>query len=471
MIWLILLGSLIIRLVAINQSLWLDEAIGAEAVKNFSLWGLITEFSKFDNHPSLYYLILKIWSTIFGYSEISLRFPSIAFGVGTVYLTFLIARQVFSKSRLFYLLAPILLATSGLHVYYSQEARMYSLATFLATLAVYAFIKSSWLLFSFSITSLLMADYVGIFLLPVFWIWGIWKKKDSGWWKAFLATHLPLIVFGILWLPIFLIQSSHGKWLLETLPAWQSVAGGATFKQAGILWAKFVLGRISFQDKAFYYLLVGVASIPALVGLFNAIRKRREVELIWLWLVVPLASGFIASFVFPAFIYFRFMFTLPAFFILISWGVSGIKSKASKILIIGLLVFSNLFGWFIYAKQANQQREHWKQAVEFIERVANDKEIVVFEYPEPFTPWRWYSSGKVEAFGATDEISADGLKTQERTKSLTKDVEGVYYFEYLRDLSDPERVIEKTLAEEGFSAKEIFDYFPGVGQVTHYVKD
>ena len=471
MIWLILFGSFLIRLIGINQSLWLDEAIGAEAVKNFSLWGLLTEFSKFDNHPPLYYLVLKLWTDIFGYSEASLRFPSIALGVGTVYLTFLIARKLYPKGKLFYLLAPLLVATSGLHIYYSQEARMYSMAAFLAALAVYGFLRSGWLLFSFSITALLMADYVGVFLIPVFWIWGIWKRKDKSWWRAFLLTHLPLVIFGIFWLPTFLLQSSHGKWLLETLPAWQTVAGGASVKQAGILWAKFVLGRISFTDKVFYYLLVGLASIPVLIGFFNAVRRRKEVELVWLWLIVPSATGFVASFIFPAFIYFRFLFTLPAFFILISWGVNSIKSRVLKTLIFGLLLFANLFGWFVYAKDSHQKRERWREAVQFVEGRAKADEIALFEYPEPFTPWRWYARGKVGAFGATDEISADGPKTKERTKDLTRKAKGIYYFEYLRDLSDPQRVVEKTLVEEGFTVKEIFDYFPGVGQVTYYVKD
>ena len=471
MIWLILLGSFLIRLVGINQSLWLDEAIGAEAVKNFSLWGLMAEFSKFDNHPPLYYMVLKLWTDIFGYSEVSLRFPSIALGVGTVYLTFLIARKLNPKGKIFYLLAPLLLATSGLHIYYSQEARMYSMAAFLAALAVYGFLSSAWLLFSFSITALLMADYVGVFLLPIFWIWGIWKREDKSWWRAFWLTHLPLVVFGMFWLPTFLLQSSHGKWLLETLPAWRAVAGGASVKQAGILWAKFVLGRISFTNKVFYYLLVGLASIPVLVGLLKALRRRKEVEFIWLWLVIPLASGFVVSFIFPAFIYFRFLFTLPAFFILISWGVNSIKSRVLKPLIFGLLLMANLFGWFIYASKPTQQRERWREAVGFVEGRAKNNEVVIFEYPEAFTPWRWYASGKIKAFGATDEISADGPKTKDRTINLTTEAKGVYYFEYLRDLSDPQRVVEKTLAEQGFMAKEIFDYFPGVGQVTYYAKD
>ena len=32
-----------------------------------------------DFHPPLYYLVLKAWSSVFGYSEFSLRLPSVIF--------------------------------------------------------------------------------------------------------------------------------------------------------------------------------------------------------------------------------------------------------------------------------------------------------------------------------------------------------------------------------------------------------
>jgi uncharacterized membrane protein len=466
MIFLILAASFILRLISINQSLWLDEAIGAEAVRDFSLTGLISEFPKFDNHPPLYYLVLKLWTDMFGYSELSLRVPSVVFGAGTAYLTYLIARHILPKQKIFYFLAPLFLATSGLHVYYSQEARMYSMAAFLAALSVYMFLRKKWVFFSVSLTALIFTDYMPAFLLPVFWIWGILQKKKD-FWKGFILAHIPLIVLGIFWLPIFAVQGAHGKWLLEALPGWQSIAGGASFKQAALVWTKFVFGRISLNDKFLYAVLLGSSSIPFIFSLFKAAASKDRPNFLWLWFLGPLLFGFLASALFPAFIYFRFLYVLPAFYLLAAWGIAKLRNSQIQRLLILALVVVNLVQLCIYWLDSSQKREDWRGATASVEGATTREEIVLFEYPEPFTPFRWYSKGKVGAYGATDEIYADSSKTKARTGELIKDKKGIYYFDYLRDISDPKGYVLTTIKEQGFTAKKVYN-FNGVGQVTHF---
>ena len=473
---LLLVLALILRLIAINQSLWLDEAIGAVAVRDLSYSGLINSFLRSDNHPPLYYLMLKAWSGLFGYSELSLRMPSVIFGVSTVYFVYLIGKRISAK-RSVAVLAALLLATSPFHIYYSQEARMYALTGLFASMAVYTFLflmekkagASYWILFSFSITILLFSDYVPVFLIPVFWLVGFVKKMGSKWWGKFVMAHIPLLAIGMVWLPTFLIQVGKGGWLLEKLPAWRGVAGGATIKQAALVWVKFVLGRISFSDKLFYYSLIVIASFPFAIALAVALKRRKDVSTVWLWLVLPLTLGFIASFWFPVFIYFRFLYVVPAFYLLVSWGVNHLRLLIRFVIIASLLLI-NAFGWLVYITVPYQQRENWREATNFIENAAKEKDVVIFEFPEPFAPYRWYSKGKVEAVGATDSISADKKMTMEKVARAVENKSGVYYFEYLRDLSDPGRAVEQTLEKQGFSLAEVYNYFPGLGQISYYIK-
>ena len=133
MIRIIVLLALILRLISLNQSLWLDEATSALVARDYS-WNLIFgQFLPGDFHPPLYYMLLKIWGLFFGTSEIALRSLSVVAGVATVYLVYKIVNAT---------TAALLLATSGLHIYFSQEVRMYQLASFFVALAVYFFVKS-----------------------------------------------------------------------------------------------------------------------------------------------------------------------------------------------------------------------------------------------------------------------------------------------------------------------------------------
>ena len=148
---LIFFTSLLIRLIGLNQSLWLDEATTARVVQEYGFTQIVSGFSPNDFHPPLYYLFMKVWTNIFGYSEIALRMPSVIFSLLTGYVVYLIGKKLFNndsglasltrmtKSQLFGLWAAAFFLFNPLIVYYSQEARMYMMTTFFLTLALWSF--------------------------------------------------------------------------------------------------------------------------------------------------------------------------------------------------------------------------------------------------------------------------------------------------------------------------------------------
>ena len=157
MIWAALALALVLRVINLNQSLWLDEAISALAVRDYSYSQIISAFIIGDTHPPLYYFILKAWSGAFGYWEPTLRVLSVIFGVLTVYVVYLIAKKIGGKKL--GIVSSFLLAPAPLHIYYSQEIRMYSLSSLAVSLAVFLFIRlldknpnrKDWILFSLSL--------------------------------------------------------------------------------------------------------------------------------------------------------------------------------------------------------------------------------------------------------------------------------------------------------------------------------
>ena len=143
--------------------------------------------------------------------------------------------------------------------------------------------------------------------------------------------------------------------------------------------------------------------------------------------------------------------------------------KYGKNISLGLLltiVIGNLIGWGIYLKDPSQQREDWRAAVAFVESRAKVDEMAAFSFTEPFAPYQWYSKGAVSAKGLTDSILANPEATRTRILTETSGVKGVYYFEYLWELHDPQRVVEGTLRTDGFNEVAAFD-FPGVGIIRY----
>src|SRR3990167_10650724 len=139
MIFIILLIALVLRFISLNQSLWLDEAINVNVARALSFKSLIFNYSLGDFHPPLYHLILRGWILLFGSSEVLVRLPSVFLGVATVLITYLIGKKLFENKTA--LIGATLMSTAPLHIYYSQEARMYMLAAFLSSLSIYFFIS------------------------------------------------------------------------------------------------------------------------------------------------------------------------------------------------------------------------------------------------------------------------------------------------------------------------------------------
>lgn len=346
MIILILFTALILRLISINQSLWLDEATTALVAK-MSLSDLFTKFLPGDFHPPLYYVIINQWTRLFGYSEVSLRFPSILFGVASVFIVYLIGKELLDKKV--GLIASLFLATSGLHIYYSQEARMYSLATFLVVLAVNFFIKQKWIWFSILMLLIGLTDYVSLFIAPVFLI--VRYKQ----WKKVILAYTPLIIGFLVWSPIFIKQLVAGVSVQGT--NWWNILGTATFKNTALIPVKFIIGRITFDNKVIYLAVIGISMAIFSYLLFKA---KNTSKTIWVWLLVPIAIGVVVSFNIPTLSYFRFLFCLPALYVLLAQGIE--KSGKFKRLFMFLVVMINLICTGYYLMTPRFYREDWRWA-------------------------------------------------------------------------------------------------------------
>jgi uncharacterized membrane protein len=324
----------------------LDEATSALTAR-MPVGEIFTKFLPGDFHPPLYYSVLKYWSFVFGFSEVSLRIPSIIFGTVTIYVTYLIAKKLFSQRTAF--IASTLLATSGLAIYYSQEARMYGLAAMLVAIATYLFINKKWLYFSLSLVLIGMTDYVSLFIVPAFLVIG-WKEV-----KKVVLSFIPLVLSFLIWSPIFVKQLSGG--LSVAGSAWWNILGTATFKNIALIPVKFIFGRISFDNKNLYALLAGLSVFIFGYLLFKARKAGREV---WYWLIIPILLGILISFKVPTLSYFRFIFCLPVFYLLTAYGVEKVRKYRNVFLIAVMAI--NILSSGYYLLNSKFHREDWRAA-------------------------------------------------------------------------------------------------------------
>ena len=99
----------------------------------FSLWQTLAGTFAGEPHPPGYYVVMLGWTKVFGSSILALRFPSLLFGAASILLIYLVATQ--TESNLTGLLSAAMMAGNGLHLYYSQNARMYAMGCFLGLLS------------------------------------------------------------------------------------------------------------------------------------------------------------------------------------------------------------------------------------------------------------------------------------------------------------------------------------------------
>lgn len=477
MIFVILLVGLFLRLINLGQSLWLDEAINVNVATNVDYLSLITKYSLSDFHPPLYHVILRFWISLFGSSEMAIRAPSIIFALGTILMTYLIAKSLFEKKTA--LIASTLLATAPLHIYYSQEARMYMLAAFLSSLSVYFFIALlkkdkilNWFGFIASTAVMLYTDYLPYLLLPTYLVYLILNRKNIK--KATLKSFLPaFIIIGFLALPwlIFIPQQLGGG--LSTAansPAWAKVVGAPQATSLILTFVKFTIGRISIDNNLYYAIIFApIAIFVSILFLISNLRMSSQRSFIWYWFLLPIIFAFGVSFIVPIYAYFRLIFVLPAFYIIWACAINTVNWPRLVRILLMLALVINLGATVIYLENPKFQRENWKGAVSYVKNNLKPKTVVLFEADYPAGPFDYYNKTGIEAYGALSNFNARSEDVEKKVKDYTKDKDKVFLFQYLSGITDPQGLVFQELVNQGFKNTKTTD-FNGVGFVYEFSK-
>lgn len=141
-----------------SRPIWYDEAFAilfAEKGPSAMLYGTLTATSAgaADIHPLGYYILLWVWMQVFGQSLVAVRILSILAGTATVFVAYLLTKELFTHRTA--IVAALFIVLAPFPIHYSQEIRMYSFLAMWLMIATYAYLRGSrgkqwgwWALFS-----------------------------------------------------------------------------------------------------------------------------------------------------------------------------------------------------------------------------------------------------------------------------------------------------------------------------------
>lgn len=438
-ITLITILALIFRLILANQSLWLDE--GASWVLSSLSPQTLLSASAGDFHPPFYYLLLHYWLPIAGNHEWLMRLPGILIGTATIpalysLLTQLQVKKNKSKFTLAHL-AALLLAINPLHVYYSQELRMYVLSALLSVLTWQFFL--SWLkkpqkknTFLFILTTLInLFNFYGTFFnLAAQWICLLFNRRQRL--KSFFTNNLFLLLGFLPWLPTFWKQLQNGGYIKDNLPGWAALSGDFSLKSFLLFPTKFTLGRISLSPQNIYYAVIFLIVLYLILLFFLALKTKSSKPFFY-WLFIPLLLAAVLSFKTPMMGYWRYIFLLPAFCTLIAFGLASLPKKARHfniVFIITVFLVSNLYFW----TNSRFHREDWRSASELVKQ---SESLVILNFPDAFAPFKFYLPD--QPYFATQKTLGHFHDLNESLPAVISDYHRILVFDYLSDLTDPQR--------------------------------
>jgi mannosyltransferase len=325
-VFLVALGLGLIRLGA--QPLSFDERFTRDTAT--LPWSGIWDAARDTEAPHLvYYALLKPWLAVFGTSDWALRLPSVLFGALAAAATGALGRRLFDD--LAGLVAGLALAASSFFVSWSQAARGYTLAVFLATVATYAFVRA-------------------------------YEERSTAWWIAWAAA---LSAAGWVSIFAFSVAAAHLIAFLclrprppVRFPVVAGLAALAVFLPQLVLVATGDNGQLDWiPTPTPRHVAVGmwdwasrnpVAVLAAAIGIVQLIRGVVPGAALWktvlvsAWLVAPLVATLLASIVQPAFEARYVLVGLPALALAIGAAVASLSRRQAVVLAVLLVISASI---------------------------------------------------------------------------------------------------------------------------------
>jgi len=337
-----------------SQSFWFDEiATYVRTILSFDEF--VEELFGTRNHVPVYFLLMRGWALL-GDSELVFRYFSLIWGVIAIAIIFRLGSYL--AGWRVGLIAAYLLAISPFHIWYSQEARMYTLTPVLILCAHWFFVRGlrsnkigDWIgyaafmlvaLYTHYLTLLIFAAHYTYFaihyrsLKPLFFRW------------LGLAVIVGLL-FG-LWGAYILVLGGFSSSPIDWIAA-------ANWNEPILTLLAMSVGPTIDPGQVYLYLIPAIFVLSS--GLFFVMVSRKQnitgnedvrpfsfwsSRLLLFWLIVPVLITFLISFDWSIprqrsiYVDRYLIIVLPALLVAVSWGLVILGDLLKKRWVIPLVL-------------------------------------------------------------------------------------------------------------------------------------
>jgi mannosyltransferase len=426
--WLILitLVAMGLRLFHLGQqSFWLDESVSfVRAI--VPLQASIENILAIGIHVPLYFLLLRPVALI-GQSETILRFPSVVFAVLSIPVMYQVGRLCLGKPA--GLLGAFFLALNPFHLWYSQEARMYTMVMFFVLGTIYFFLRATR-----ENTRRFWAGLV------------IFSTLAYG--THYFALQIALVQFAFILCHFQILHRAFRKWVicqgLAFLPLipWLVAYFSQDVIALGIGWIKRPTLLAPLQTLWAFSSNYGgsltpigllLLSLLLLQGLLSRQSAHRDYKLfLTLWLGLPIMVTWLISQRRPIYDHRYLIVVLPAYLVLLAYGMVSVSHRILKwaltIALVAIMASSSIRIYFdpVFLKQ------DWRGAANYVQSSAQANDAIAVERFEDIAALKYYYKGDL------DLVAADGGQS---LREFEKSIEGyerlwLIYFRATSDQSD-----------------------------------
>jgi len=368
------------------KSLWLDEGVSV-ALCRMDWYNFARVLWRREMNMVLYYAMLRPWLHL-GSSEAFIRTLSVIPSVGTVPLVYLLAKRLAGSAA--GLAGASLLAVHAFHVRYAQEARSYSLLTFLITLSTLYFTRAveepsrrHWNRYAVATALAAYAHFFAL-LVPVahFLSLKFLPRQQTAPRVEFMRA---IRLMGILVLPLIIFVTTTGM-------------GPIRWISKPTLWYLHIF-LLSFTGNGGEVLLWAYAGC-VLLGMAAAARvwiiRHRSLEswrygVVFTWLLAPLVITLAVSLIRAMFLGRYMLICVPALALVAGIGIASIRPRWIAAPVLATLMFLGVQGVrAYYVKDFDIVRDDWRGAAQYVLSNAQAGDAIIFRNVLGRMPFDYY---------------------------------------------------------------------------------